>query len=360
MKPVTSMLIPGVSAVCALVAFIIALCCLLAGTDPNTLRHMELYTLNTSTIGPTLLKDMKLPPPDPSLNVTSLFGGDLTSLIDKRDLPTSVSDIKDEAESAAASASNAVHSGAADAKQVASDLKNNVTDKLDKAGDVAKNAVSKIVSTFVNTTIEEVNVQDFYVAHLLTYCSGDYTKDRKENLTYCSNHRPDKLHNNTAVNKTMDIFDFIHDIDLPDPVSFGMKAIALITKVISAFYILGIIFTFTTLLLCLFTMFKTSTPQSDFIFHFLNAASSTFAFFTLFLASGMVHVMIKKICGFFNEHSEHLGVMAYQGRTFAGCTWAAVSLVGLVMILSVMEVGMRMRRRGGGGGGKSMEMGNLH
>ena len=354
------MLIPGVSAICALVAFVIALCCLLAGTDPNTLQHMELYTLNTSTIGPTLLKDMKLPPPDPSLNATSLFGGDLTNLIDKRDLPTSVSDVKDKAESAGASVNDAVHSEVADAKQAASDLRNNVTDKLDKAEDFAKNAVSKIVSTFVNTTIEELNIQDFYVAHLLTYCSGNYTKRGEENVTYCSNHRPDKLRNHTSGNQTMDIFDFIEGIDLPDPVSFGMKAIALITKVISAFYILGIIFTFTTLTISLIIVVKTSAPQTDFIFHFLNAAAATFAFFTLFLASGMVHVMIKKICDFFNEHSEHLGVMAYQGRSFAGCTWAAVSLVGLVMILSVMEVGMRMRRRGGGGGGKGMEMGTLH
>ena len=164
----TRPLIPGITLLCSTIAFIIALCCLLAGTNPSTLKGMALYNLNTSMVGPTLLKDMNLPPPDPSLNMSNLFKRDVFS--------DAASKVESAGKSAASSAGNSVQSNVADLQKEVNDAKKEVADAAKKAEDAAKNAASTIVSTFINTTINSLDVQEFYTAHLLTYCEvSDYS-----------------------------------------------------------------------------------------------------------------------------------------------------------------------------------------
>lgn len=135
---------------------------------------------------------------------------------------------------------------------------------------------------------------------------------------------------------------FIKDLQLPDPVGFGMKAITLISKIIAAFYILGIIATFVTLILSALALFRTlSNPVSGggTLARLANLAFSAIAFFCLLLASILVHVMVNKICNFFNHHPK-LGVAAYPGRNFDRCTWVAVAMTGIVMVGCTLEVAM--------------------
>ena len=77
---------------------------------------------------------------------------------------------------------------------------------------------------------------------------GDYTSKGKENLTYCSNHSPNHKNSSQAVNMSS-IPSFLSHLDLPDPVEYGMKAATLITKVISLFYIFGLLATFAAIVL---------------------------------------------------------------------------------------------------------------
>lgn len=165
MAPQSRAAIPGITLLFSIVAFVIALCCLLAGTDPNTLKDMELYTLNASMSGPTLLKDLNLPPPDPSFNVSSIFKRDVTD-----SLNDAASKVENTGKSAASDTSKAVQSGATNTQQKVDDAKQDITDGIKDAKDAAKKAASTIVSTFVNKTIDGLDIQDFYIAHLLTYC----------------------------------------------------------------------------------------------------------------------------------------------------------------------------------------------
>ena len=150
--------ISGVALLCSVVAFTIAICCLVAGTNPNTLKGMELYTLNTSMAGPTLLKDLNLPAPNASLNLNQIFGRDI------------LDDAKNEAADAAKDAQNTAQSAAQSAKDTARDAVDKANQELQAAEDAVKNAAATIVSDFINATIETLNIQQFYVAHLLTYC----------------------------------------------------------------------------------------------------------------------------------------------------------------------------------------------
>ena len=371
MKPQVHLVTAGVAATCSLAAFVLALCCLLAGTDPNTLKGMDLYTLNTTDIGSTVLDTMHLPPADPDLNVTSLF--DKPSFLNKRDIPSALDKVQDK-----------VEGKVDDAKQAAKNAKQDVTDAIDNAKDFAKNAASKIVSTFVNTTIDGLDIQNFYVAHLLTYCEvsnalfptylqvsklqshqGTYTAKGKQNVTYCSNGHPNDENTTSHANITNPL-DFIEDFHLPDPIGVGMNAIKTVSKIIAAFYILAIIASFLTLISSILGLIRSFHPprhgeRKHILIPLATSASATFAFFVLVLASAVVHLMVAKICGFFNEHKDRLGVDADLGKQFDACTWAAVGLMGVAMIAAVADVAVRMREAFGGGGrkyvrGKEMEM----
>jgi hypothetical protein len=60
--------LPGIGFLCSTAALIVILYCLLAGTNSGTLKHMELYILNTTSIVFTLVEDLHLPSFDPSFN----------------------------------------------------------------------------------------------------------------------------------------------------------------------------------------------------------------------------------------------------------------------------------------------------
>ena len=150
--------IPGVALICSAVAFIIAICCLVAGTNPKTLNGMELYTLNTSMAGPTLLKDLNLPAPNASVDLNQILG---RSILD---------DAKNKASDAANDAKSTAQGAAQNAKNTAGNAVDKAQQELQAAEDAVKNAAATIVSDFINATIETLDIQQFYVAHLLTYC----------------------------------------------------------------------------------------------------------------------------------------------------------------------------------------------
>lgn len=154
----TNAAIPGVALICSAVAFIIAICCLVAGTNPKTLNGMELYTLNTSMAGPTLLKDLNLPAPNASVDLNQVFG---RSILD---------DAKNKASDAANDAKSTAQGAAKSAKDTAGNAVDKAQQELQAAEDAVKNAAATIVSDFINATIETLDIQQFYVAHLLTYC----------------------------------------------------------------------------------------------------------------------------------------------------------------------------------------------
>ena len=355
--------LPGVTLLFSLVAFILALCCLLAGTNPQTLKGMELYTLNTSKIAATLVRDMHLPQADPSFNISTLLPRDDL----KSALSSAEQTVTDQGNHLASEASNFVKNPTA----AISDLKNNITKSVDqakqevsdavsKAEGAVKNATGQIVSAFINETIQSFHVHDFYVAHLLTYCEGNYTVKGKEKLTYCSNHKPNNKYNSntTTANATASKDDdnplaFIKTLHLPDPAEYGLKALTLLAKIISVFYIVGIFCLFFSLVSAALTIPAYFAPPAiigggggkQALLRWATLAFTACAFFTLLLASAMVHFLVKEICQLFNKHPA-AGVAAYPGKTFSGCSWASVILIGIAMTLAVVDLAIGLVGRG--------------
>ncbi|KAL8940342.1 MAG: hypothetical protein Q9216_002854 [Gyalolechia sp. 2 TL-2023] len=361
---------PGVALLCSLVAFILALCCLLAGTNPVTLQGMELYTINTSRIATTLVRTLHLPPADASFNTSSL--------VPQIDLGSSFSSLDDSLESLGDNLGGTLTSLGKNPKSALDGIKNNITksvdqakqdasDAIDKAGDALKNATGKIVSTFINETLQSFHIHDFYIGHLLTYCEGNYTAKGKEKLTYCSNGKPNNKYNTLNANGTAsgnstlagksltddNPLKVLQNLHLPDPIEYAFKALTLLTKIISAFYIVGIIANFLTLVSAVLTIPAYFAPPSPTalisggksgkrtLLRWATLACTACAFSTLFLASTMVHFLIKKLCGLVADHPGS-GVAAYPGKTFQGCSWAAVVLAGIAMMMAVADVAVAL------------------
>ncbi|KAL8685386.1 MAG: hypothetical protein Q9218_007792, partial [Villophora microphyllina] len=274
---------------------------------------MELYTLNASRIAPTLLHDMHLPQVDPStLN--------LSSLIPRSDLDSALSSAEDGLSSIGSDLGGTLTTLGHDPKAAIDAIKDNIThsvdqakqevsDAISKAEGAVKNATGKIVSAFINETLQSFHIHDFYVGHLLTYCQGNYTAKGKETLTYCSNGKPNHKYNTTANGTTAKTddnpLDLIKTLHLPDPLEYALKALTLVTKIISAFFIVGIIALFFALISAALTIPSYFTPPTALIggggkkalLRWATLASTACAFFTLFLAAVMVHFLCKKLCG---------------------------------------------------------------
>lgn len=316
---------------------------------------MELYTLNTSQIASTLVRDMQLPQADPSFNFSTLIPRDALDSA----LSNAESSITNTGNSLADDAANLVKDPTAAIK----DLKNNISQSVEQAKqqvsditskveDAAKNATGEIVSLFINETIQSLHIQDFYIAHLLTYCEGKYTAKGEENLTYCSNHRPNNKYNFTSASRNGTVVKgddnplaFIETLHLPDPADYALKALTLMAKIISAFYIVGIISLFLSLVSAAMTIPAYFGPPTAIaggggkrtLLRWATLVSNGCAFFSLLLASTLVHFLVKTLCGLFNEHPG-AGVAAYPGPRFQGCSWASVILIGIAVTLAVTDV----------------------
>ena len=142
--------LPATMLLSSIVAFALAICCLLAGTNPATLQNMQLFTLNTSGIGTHIQRQMGLPPPDSSFNISGVL------------LPRGLPEELDSSNELLFARSDKLLSDAAqvlkDPKTIVDDLKTNITETVDDgkkkltsaakaAKDKAKNATAKVVST---------------------------------------------------------------------------------------------------------------------------------------------------------------------------------------------------------------------
>ena len=350
--------LPGISLLCGIAAFVLAMCCLLAGTNPKTLPNMELYTLNTSRIGSTIQSSLGLPPPDPSFNFSTMLPRDISDTFDKASdaIQTKGSDITDDAKDAIKDPAAAIKNLKASINDTVTEGKQQLDAAASKVKDAAKNATSKIVSTFINKTMESLTIGDFYASHLLTYCEGEYIKNGKENITYCSNNKPKNSWNVTNSTKSAltDPFAFIDDLKLPDPIALAMKAITLLSKVIAALYIIGIVASFFSLITSGFLIPAALTTVSK--GSFLRWGSFLFslgAFLSLLLGTILIHFLCNRVCGFFDEHP-HLGVAATHGRNFMGCSIAATVFMAVALSFAMADLAVDRMMKGAKDNGKGL------
>ncbi|KAL8994770.1 MAG: hypothetical protein Q9169_005354 [Polycauliona sp. 2 TL-2023] len=336
--------LPATVLLSSITAFALAICCLLAGTNPAALPNMQLFTLNTSGIGTHVQRKMGLPPPDSSFNLSGVLLPrdlvedleDTSNLLSARDLVSDATQVIKDPKATLGGLKPNITAAVNDGKKA-------LTSAAKKVEGKAKNATAKIVSTFINETISTLGIQDFYQAHLLTYCEGRYTnREGKQNITYCSNGKPDGLHNaskGVKASKDDGPFAFINDLHLPDPVSSAMKAVNLLSKLIAVLYGLGLILLFNSILACGPSIAGsfTSLTGGSIRLRKISLAATIAAFTSLLLGTLIANFLSTKIVGFFASN-EGLGIQADAGKTFLGVSIAALVFTGIASAVAAVEV----------------------
>ncbi|KAL8880000.1 MAG: hypothetical protein Q9192_008113, partial [Flavoplaca navasiana] len=289
---------------------------------------------------------MGLPPPDSSFN--------LSSVLLPRDI---VEDVESTSELLSARSEKVIDDAVQaikDPKATIDGLKTNITATVDDgkkkltsaAKDVknkAKNATAKIVSTFINETIDTLGIQDFYQAHLLTYCEGLYTnRGGKRNITYCSNGNPNRLNDSSVgVNTRKDDgpFGFINELHLPDPVSSAMKAVTLLTKLIAVLYGLGLFLLLVSILACAPSIVSsfTSLAGGSTRLRKVSLGATITAFLCLLLGTILANFLSTKITGFFASN-EGMGIQADAGENFLGVSIAALVFTGIAITVAAVDL----------------------
>ncbi|KAF2869399.1 actin cortical patch SUR7/pH-response regulator pali [Massariosphaeria phaeospora] len=277
---------------CCLAALILSFLCLFAGSKGNLMEDYHLLTLNTSRIGQNLLDN----------------GGKLPF-----DLPGS---------------------------ELLTGLPDEFTDTVsDAIGDIA----------------ERLGVEDFYSAHILDYCYGQYTpievanatvsaSDISKNITGCSNRTaafafdPNEIIEQ-ALNKS-GLGITLRDLEWPQDIQRGIDALRIISIVTFALYCIAIGLIGLSLILAIFGLFANGRMLPC-----CNLLLAILAFLASGLASGLVTAVLVKGTEVINQYGGQIGIEADRGNKFLALTWAATAVMFVAVVIWCIDMCIPRRNK---------------
>lgn len=292
-----------IPAVCCTAALILSFLCLFAGHKPGFMDSYDLLTLNTSAVGENLLNASRST--SSSNPISNLFNS----------------------------------------------LSNNITSEINE---------------HIGAVASRLGIQDFYSAHLLTHCDGQYTPaeapnatvraaDITRNITACSPRKamyqfdPTRIVQD-ALNQTTGARITLADINWPDDIANGVRALNALMAAMFILYVVTICFIFLFLVASLATTLAHSPTRA---LTCATLALATLAFLASALASALVTAVVVKAVDLITRYGSEVGVVASRGGRFLALTWAATGLVGVgfaACVGGVCWVGPRRRRRAEGVG----------
>lgn len=281
-------------ALCAVAAVVLGFLCLFAGSKKDFMEDYHVLTLNTSRIGQNVLNE--------TLSSGSSSDNSIISWI-----------------------SNATSS-------IASDL----TDELNDA-----------VNSVVSSIADDLGLHDFYSAHLMDYCWGDYTpqpvanatvsaSEIHKNVTACSNRTAmfhfdptealEKSLNDSGLGITLD------DLNWPDDIQKGLDALRIAYKAMFVLYCIAIGLSFLVLLGSLFGVFGGGRLSA-----FVNVLLATLAFLSFGIASAIATAVAVKGSSVINKYGNDIGIESHRGGKFMAITWAGTGVLFLAIIAWCVE-----------------------
>jgi len=284
-----------IPALCCAAALVLSLLCLFAGNKPDFMESYDLLTLNTSAVGETFLNASR----------TTSSSNPLSNLL--------------------------------------TSLSNNITSEINE---------------HIGAVASRLGIEDFYSAHLLTYCQGQYTpteapnatlsaSDITKNITACSPRKamyrfdPTRIVSD-ALNKTTGARITLSDINWPSDIDTGVRALNTLMAAMFVLYVLAIIFIFLSLLAALVAALSSPGRASACV----NLALATLAWLAIAIASALVTAVMIRAVALINKYGGAVGVVASRGGRFLALTWAATGLMAVVLVAWIVGV-ITGRRRGG-------------
>lgn len=231
-----------------------------------------------------------------------------------------------------------------DSSNPLSSLWNKVPDSIqDKFGDA------------VGTATEKLGIEDFYSAHLLDFCYGQYTPDEtpnatvslsdiSKNVTGCSNQtamfwfNPEEIIQE-ALNKS-GVGITLQDLKWPDDIQAGLDALRIVSITSFVLYCIAIALIFLSLIAAFPAIFSNGRLMPC-----LNLMVTILAFLAIGLASALVTAVIVKGSDVVNHYGNDIGVYAYKGSKFLALTWVATSPMFVTLVAWTVELCFGHRRR---------------
>jgi len=281
---------------CCTAALILSFLCLFAGHKKGFMEDYSLMTLNTSAIGQTLIQK-------PSSGSSSTL----------------------------------------------SSLMNLIPDSI-------TNGVTNEINEQIDKFRERAGIEDWYSAHVLNYCEGQYEpgetpnatlseKDISKNVTECSKSKATYKFNPTqiiqdALNKSgIDVT--LSDLKWPEDVQNGISALNTLMAAMFVLYVLAICLIFVTLLASALSFFLSGSSRLTPCVNFLLA---TLAFLAIGLASALVTAVMVKGTDVINKHGNAIGLEANRGSKFMALTWAATGLMFVALVAWIAGFFMRPKQ----------------
>jgi len=290
---------------CAMVAFILGMLCLFAGHKPGFMEDYHILTLNTSTLGHSLI-------PTPTQS-----GGSTAT-----------------ATSVGSFFSNLAHN-------VTGEIEGEITDELN---DIVGDVTDKLAAT--------LGIHQWYSLHLMDLCEGSYKpnateKGASKNITDCSNATA-MFH--FDISKHIDqelqlgkVNISLADINWPDAIQDGLNALNVAMDATFVLYAIGIAAAGLAIICALAAFFLHGSR----LISFGNWGLASLSFVAFLVASIIVTVVQKKATHILNKYGNEIGLYAYKGGKFLTITWVAVAVMFLASAAWVVEfcVGRKNKRR---------------
>ncbi|EUC30959.1 hypothetical protein COCVIDRAFT_27764 [Bipolaris victoriae FI3] len=284
-----------VPVLCCTAALILSFLCLFAGHKKGFMEDYSLLTLNTSAIGQNLVS-----------RVSNSDDSTLSNIIDL--IPDSIT--------------------------------NTITDEINEKIDEFR---------------ERAGIEDWYSAHMLNYCQGQYTPDEvanatlkqddiSKNVTECSKNKAMYKFNPTdiiqqALNRSgIDIT--LRDIQWPEDIQKGIDALNAVMAAMFVLYVIAICLIFLTLVASLVGIFTSGRLSAA-----LNIGLGLSAFLAISVASALVTAVMIKGNDVVNEHGNQIGLESHYGGKFLALTWAATGLMLLAVLTWFVALCFSWRER---------------
>jgi small-conductance mechanosensitive channel len=220
------------------------------------------------------------------------------------------------------------------------------------------NEISESINDRIGEATAKLGIQDWYSAHMLDYCEGQYAPGEVANATLkmgdiskdvqnCSEtHAMYKFDPTRIIEDRLNksgLSVTLKDLKWPDDIQTGITALNALMAAMFVLYVVAICLIFVTLLAALASILLSGRLSAC-----LNVVLATLAFLAIGLASALVTAVVVKAARIINEHGEPIGVVASWGGKFLGLTWAATGLMFVVVLAWVVEVCVGRRKKSKG------------
>ena len=226
---------------------------------------------------------------------------------------------------------------------------------LSSLWNLVPDSIQEGVSEIAGTVTEDLGIEDFYSAHLLNYCFGQFTpteapnatlslKDIDKNITGCSERKamfyfnPEDILQQALDSNGLGIT--LTDLKWPEDIQRGLDALRLVGITSFVLYCLSIAFIFLALVAAVPALFASGRLAAC-----LNLMITILAFLAIGLASALVTAVAVKGTSIINQHGNDVGVQAQRGNKFLGLTWATTALMFVALVAWSLELCIGHRKR---------------